>query len=106
MFINYAYAQAADAAQQPSIFEMLFPIILIFGIMYLLVIRPQTKRMRAHQNFVGGLKKGDEVLTTGGILGTIVGLTDEFVTLKIADQVNVRVVRSQVTASPKREKQQ
>ncbi|MBC86811.1 MAG: preprotein translocase subunit YajC [Bdellovibrionaceae bacterium] len=82
---------------------MLLPIIMIFGIMYLLVIRPQTKRMKAHQSFVGGLKKGDEVLTSGGILGTIVGLTNEYVTLQVADDVNLRVVRSQVTATPKRE---
>lgn len=103
MFGTIAHAQAAAGqAAQPGMLEMAMPIIFVFGIMYLLVIRPQTKKVKEHAQFVQGLKKGDEVLTTGGLLGTIVGLTDEYITLSIAQDVNVRVLRSQVSAVPKK----
>lgn len=85
--------------QQPSTLEMLFPFVFIFVIFYFLIIRPQSKRLKSHEQFLTGLKRGDEVITASGILGRIDGLTDQFVTLEIADGVKVRMLRKQVAAS-------
>lgn len=75
------------------------PLIIIFGIMYFLILRPQSKRLKTHQSFLEGLKRGDQVVTNGGILGTVDGLTDQFVTLEIDQGVKIRVVRKQIAAS-------
>ncbi|MEW6218384.1 MAG: preprotein translocase subunit YajC [Thermodesulfobacteriota bacterium] len=75
------------------------PLILIFGIFYFLLIRPQQKRAREHQQFLDGLKKGDQVITSGGLHGMITGLTDKVVTLEIADKVRVKVSRAHVQGS-------
>jgi preprotein translocase subunit YajC len=99
-FTSSAFAQAAgDAAAHPSLMEQLFPFVIIIVIFFFLVIRPAQRRQKTHQSFVSGLKRGDSVLTTGGILGTIEGLTEQFVTLEIADGVRVRVLRSQIASS-------
>ena len=90
---------AAAAGARPSIIEQFAPFVLIFGIFYFLVIRPQQRRSKDHQSFVSGLNRGDSVLTSGGILGTIEGLTEQFVTLQIADGVRVRILRSQISSS-------
>lgn len=86
-------------AQQPGTLEMLFPFIFIFVIFYFLIIRPQSKRMKTHEQFLTSLKRGDEVITSGGILGTVDGLTDQFVTLEIAQGVKVKMLRKQVAAT-------
>ena len=72
------------------------PIIVIF---YFLLIRPQQKQMRKHQDFVKNLKSGDRVVTSGGLHGEVKGLTDTTVTLEIAEKVRVKVSRSAVTGS-------
>lgn len=84
---------------QPSTIEMLFPFIFIFVIFYFLIIRPQSKRMKTHDQFLTNLKRGDEVITSGGILGKVDGLTDQFVTLEISDGVKIKMLRKQVAAS-------
>ena len=66
---------------------------------YFLIIRPQGKRAKTHEKFLTELKRGDEVLTASGILGKIDGLTDQFVTLEIANGVKVKMLRKQVTSS-------
>lgn len=96
---SVAQSGAPGAAKQPGAFEMLLPFIFVFGIFYFLVIRPQAKRQKTHQKFITELKKGDEVITTSGILGTIEGLTDRFVTLEISEGVNIRILRSQVAST-------
>ncbi len=78
------------------------PAIFFLALVYFLFMRPQQKRAQAHQKLLGDLKRGDSVLTSGGILGTIEGLTDKFVTLKIADDVKIRILRSQI-AGPTQE---
>lgn len=83
----------------PGAFEQLIPFVFIFVIFYFLLIRPQQKRAKTHQDFLSKLKRGDSVLTSGGILGTIEGLTDQFATLEIANGVRIRIVRAQI-ASP------
>lgn len=93
-----AMAQAAPGGAPPAIMQFV-PFIFLFVVMYFLVIRPQSKRQKDHQAFVSGLKRGDEVVTSSGILGRIEGLTDQFVTLEIAPSVRIKVLRSQVASS-------
>jgi len=72
------------------------PLILIFAIMYFLLIRPQQKKMKDHQNMVAALRRGDQVVTQGGIIGKVSNVADDEVKLEIADGVKVRVVRSTI----------
>ncbi|HID55651.1 TPA: preprotein translocase subunit YajC, partial [Candidatus Poribacteria bacterium] len=69
----------------------LMPLILIFLIFYLLIIRPQRIKEKKHQNMLRNLSKGDQVVTVGGLHGTIVGLSDEIVVLRVAENVKVEV---------------
>ena len=70
------------------------PIILMFVIFYFLLIRPQQKKAKAHQEMIAGLKKGDKIITSGGIHGVITGLDDATVTVEIAEKVRIKVTRS------------
>ncbi len=81
---------------QPSSLMMWMPIVLIFVIMYFLILRPQAKRQKEHQAMLNALQKGDDVVTAGGIYGTIVGVKEKEQTLivKIADNVKVEIARS------------
>ena len=90
---------ATGPAKQPGALEMMLPFVFVFAIFYFLVIRPQVKRQKTHQKFITELKRGDEVITTSGILGTIEGITDRFVTLEVADNVSIKVLRSQVAST-------
>jgi preprotein translocase subunit YajC len=72
------------------------PIILIFAVFYLLVIRPQSKKAKEHQRMLGELKKGDDVVTTGGILGRITGVKDTELVIQVQEGVRLRVLRSAV----------
>lgn len=69
---------------------------LMFVVFYFMLIRPQQKRAKEHQALLGGLKKGDRIVTTGGLLGRISGITDRLVTLEVAEKVRVQVLRSQI----------
>jgi preprotein translocase subunit YajC len=93
-------AWAADAPAQGGIdqvmWTMIVPFAMIFGIAYFLLIRPQTQKASEHQKMLNNLKRNDEVVTTGGILGKIVELGDRLVTLEIAPNVRVRIERSQI----------
>ncbi len=80
-----------------NIFAQFAPLILIFAIFWFLVIRPQQKKAKAHRQLVKDLKKGDEVTTDGGILGTIQKVSDDFVTLEIAPKVPIRIARSRIS---------
>jgi preprotein translocase subunit YajC len=93
--ISRAYAQ--DAAPGGSITDMLLPMVVIFGAFYFLLIRPQQKRQKAHTALVGALSTGDEVVTSGGIFGKITGITDLYVTLEIAENVEIKIQRSTVS---------
>jgi preprotein translocase subunit YajC len=77
---------------------MFLPLILLFGIFYFLLIRPQQKRQKEHKALLANLKKGDQVITGGGIYGKITGLTDTTVTVEIAEKVRVKVTRGQISA--------
>jgi preprotein translocase subunit YajC len=97
LLISEAHAQAAGAAPaQGGLLNMLIlPIMLV--VFYFLLIRPQQKRAKEHQNMLSKLGSGDEVVTAGGILGRITEVADGFVTLEIADGVRIKVQKSQVT---------
>jgi preprotein translocase subunit YajC len=103
---SIALAQAAPAAgtapsEQPSFIMQAFPFIAMLFIFYFFLIRPQMRKQKEQQALVSNLKKGDEVLTSGGIFGTIEGLTEKFVTLEIADGVNIRILRTQIMGTVK-----
>jgi preprotein translocase subunit YajC len=95
--ITPAYAQAPGAGGG-DIFLQLVPFILIFVIMWFLIIRPQQKRVKAHQEMVKGLRRGDQVVTSGGIVGKIAKVVDDAeIEVEIAEGVRVRIVRAMVT---------
>ena len=96
LLIPAAYAQAAGSSQ-PAAWMQMLPLVLIFVVFYFLLIRPQTKKAKEHREMVGKLAAGDEVVTTGGILGRISEAGETFVTLEIATGVAVRVQRVQVS---------
>lgn len=102
LLVSTAHAQsAAPAGGQPSAIEMFVPFIFIFVIFYFLIIRPQSKRQKEHQKFLSELKRGDEVITASGILGRIDGITEQFVTVEIADGVKVKMLRTQIATTQK-----
>lgn len=95
MLWSVAFAQAG-AAQKPSVLESMFPLLVIFGVMYFFVIRPQSKKMKETQKMLTALKRGDEVVTTSGILGVIEGMTDQWITLEVAPNTRLKVERRHV----------
>ena len=96
MIITPAYAQAAGGGGG-DIFLQLLPFILIFVIMWFLIIRPQQKRVKAHQELVKNLRRGDTVITSGGITGKISKVIDDTeIEVEIAEGVRVRVIRGMV----------
>ncbi len=95
MFATPAFAQAAGGAA--GAFTSFVPLILIFAILYFLLIRPQQKKAKDHRAMVAALRKGDQVVTQGGILGKVYKVADGEVEVEIAEGVRVRVVRSTIT---------
>ena len=97
MFVTPAYAQAAGAGAA-SAFTSFVPLILIFGIMYFLLIRPQQKKMKDHKAMVEQLRRGDQVLTQGGIIGKVTKVNDDgIVEVEIADGVKVKVLKTTIS---------
>ncbi|MBN8260999.1 MAG: preprotein translocase subunit YajC [Xanthomonadales bacterium] len=97
VLIPAAHAQAAGAAPAaPSMMStLLFPVILI-AIMYFLMIRPQMKRQKEHRAMLEKLAKGDEVITNGGIAATVVNIGESFITVEVADGVQLRVQKGAI----------
>ena len=91
---NYAYAQAG--AQQPSMFASFIPLILIFFIFYFLLIRPQQKKQKEHRKLLDSINRGDEILTSGGIVGKVTKTDGDKLNVDIAKNVNVVVFRSTI----------
>ena len=94
MFATPAFAQAAGGAA--STITSIVPLILIFGIMYFLLIRPQQTKLKQHKKMVEALRKGDQVVTQGGIIGKVYKVNDGEVEVEIAEGVRVRLVRSTI----------
>jgi preprotein translocase subunit YajC len=95
--IPAAWAQAGGASTSSQFAPVLMMVVFV-GIFYFLLIRPQQKKAKDHQNMVAKLSAGDEVVTSGGILGRIVEVSDAFVTLEVADSVRLKIQKGQVTS--------
>ncbi len=88
----------AQQAQQGGGMQLLIMIGIFFLIMYFLLIRPQQKRAKEHKNLLSSLTKGDEIITSGGILGKITDVGDSFVTLEVQDGVTIKVQKQSVSS--------
>lgn len=109
MIISPAFAQAATEQAAPGAFSSIFPLLIVFIIFYLLVIRPQHKKFKQHELLIKGLKKGDAVVTGGGIIATITKVSEDSPVLsaEIADGVEVQLNKHtivELTEKPKAEK--
>ena len=96
-FISDAMAQGAGG-QTGGTLELILPLLLMFGIFYFLLIRPQQKKAKEHKTMVEALGKGDEVITNGGLLAKITEVDENFLTCKISDNVEVKVQRHAITS--------
>ncbi len=94
-FISDAMAQAAGG---PSGLTSFLPMIALFVIFYFLLIRPQQKRQKEHRNMVAGLAKGDEIVTMGGVLGKITLVDENFISLEVANGIEIKVQKVSVQA--------
>jgi preprotein translocase subunit YajC len=101
VFISNAYAQTAAASGVESLYSFL-PIILMFVVLYFLMIRPQMKRQKEHKAMIEAVGKGDEVITAGGLLGTVAKVGDVYVTLAVSGNTEVVVQKTAIaTLLPK-----
>ncbi|MBB3046278.1 preprotein translocase subunit YajC [Litorivivens lipolytica] len=98
-FISQAHAQSAGSPPPPGgeMFQLGF-LVLLFVLFYFLAIRPQRKRQKEHAEMVAALGKGDEVVTSGGILGKVVRLDDSYVVLQVADNMELKFQRVMISA--------
>lgn len=98
LFEGIAWAQAAAGSQSSEISGLIqfAPIVGVIAIFYFLLIRPQTQKAKEHSKMLNELKRNDEVVTTGGILGRVIELGEKLVTLEIAPNVRIRVERAQI----------
>ena len=97
MLISNAYAQTAAAAGPMDSLMQFLPIIFLFAIFYFLMVRPQQKKAKEHKAMLEALNKGDEVITQGGMAGRIVKVGDDFVSVVIADNVEVQMQKPAIT---------
>jgi preprotein translocase subunit YajC len=98
MFISNAWAQAAQTPGTQDIVGSILPLILIFVVFYFLLIRPQQKRMKEHQQMIAGLRRGDRVVTSGGIVGVIARVVSEDrLQVEVAPEVSIEVLRSSIS---------
>ena len=94
----FAVDTAAPQGGGPGVLGQFVPLILIFVVFYFLLIRPQQKRAKETKAMLDSLKKGDKIITNGGVYGLVEAVTDDTVTVKIADNVKVKMLRSAVAA--------
>lgn len=95
MFISPAFAQSAAPAGG-GLLELLFPFIMVFGIIYFLVIRPQNKRQKEHKAMLEALRRGDTIVTQGGIIGKVAKVEETEVQVDIAEKTRVTVVKAMI----------
>ena len=93
-FIQDAYAQGAQQGDSTSFIIMM---VLMFAAFYFLLIRPQQKKQKQHNELVAGLQVGDEVLTAGGILGKITGVSDHYAVVAISDNTEIKVQKASIS---------
>lgn len=98
MFITPAFAQTAAPGGSGGLIIQLLPFILIFAIIYFLILRPQQKRAKAHRELVSALRRGDSVVTSGGLIGKVAKVIDDNeISIEVAEGVKIKVLRSSVT---------
>ena len=103
LFTEKAFAfgggQPAEGAEAPSMLVTMFPFILMFVILYLLIIRPQQKKQKDHQRMIDDLQKGDRVVTSGGVHGTITGIKEQegILVVQVAKEVRIEVSRGSIS---------
>lgn len=97
-FISSAYAQTAAPAGAANPLISFLPLIVLFGIFYFMLIRPQMKRAKEQRAMIAALSKGDEVLTNGGVLGRIEDIAEQYVVLEIAPNVSVKLQKQAISA--------
>ena len=90
MFISNAYAEGATAAAGGGVMDFL-PLIALVAVFYFLVLRPQSKRAKEHKVMMEALQKGDEVVTSGGVVGRVVKVYDEYASVELAENMEVKV---------------
>lgn len=98
-FVTDAYAQAAPAAGAPTFDQFLIqilPLLLILPLLYFMMIRPQQRRMKAHQDMITAVKKGDTIVSAGGLVGKVKGVADDEVRVELAPNVEVRLLRQSI----------
>ena len=96
--IAYAMGQSGAGGQAGGGLTAFIPLILMFVIFYFLLIRPQQKKAKEHREMIGSLKKGDRIITTGGLYGRITGMDDATLTVEISDKVRVKISRGNITS--------
>ena len=96
--VSVAYAAGSAGGDGMSFLMSMMPLILIFVVFYFLLIMPQQKKAKQHAAMLAALEKGDDVVTTGGIHGRIVGVSDQVLTLDVGDKVKLRVSREAIAA--------
>jgi preprotein translocase subunit YajC len=94
--MEFLYAQGPAQAGQPSLIASLLPLLILFAIFYFLVILPQQRQAKKHKEMVESLKKGDKIITTGGIIAEVVKNEPDFIKAKISDNVEVKIDKAAV----------
>ncbi|MDZ7344293.1 MAG: preprotein translocase subunit YajC [candidate division KSB1 bacterium] len=97
--LAFVFLFGGQPGQSNSLWGFMFPMILIFAIMYFLILRPQAKRQKEHQKMLASLEKGDRIMTAGGIFGSIVGIKEKenILIVKVAENVKLEVSRNHVS---------
>ena len=99
MFISTAYAQAAGGGGGGDLLGMLLPLVMIMAVFWFLLIRPQQKRMREHQEMIKAVRRGDTIVTSGGIVGKVAKVVDdEEIDVDVAENVRMRFQKAAITA--------
>jgi preprotein translocase subunit YajC len=98
MFVSPAYAQSAGAPGGGDFLIQLLPLILIFVIFYFFLIRPQQKKAKEHKTMVDNLRRGDQVITQGGLYGKVARVMDDALEVELAPNVKVKVVKQTIAA--------
>ena len=100
-FLAYAMGTGGTGGGQGGGFGAFIPLILMFAIFYFLLIRPQQRKAKQHRELIAAIKKGDKVVSSGGLHGVVTGLTDDVVTIEIAPKIRVKVSRGSIAGLAK-----
>ena len=102
-FLAYAMGTGGTGGGQGGGFGAFIPLILMFAIFYFLLIRPQQRKAKQHRELIASIRKGDKVVSSGGLHGVVTGLADDVVTMEIAPKIRVKVSRGSIAGLAKRE---